>query len=150
MHRTSLRHRTTLALLTGLVALGAACSGGEQPGGSPTASVAQPGTAQPRPGGTIHEVEMVTDTDGNYFGPADLTVKQGDVIRWKLKSGVHNARFVTDSSPGVANLPETSGMLQAPGQTYDVLVETAPGRYFYHCDPHALLGMVGHLTVVAP
>jgi plastocyanin len=34
-------------------------------------------------------------------------------------------------------------MFQLPGQTYDVKVQSPPGRYFYQCDPHALLGMVG-------
>jgi plastocyanin len=38
-------------------------------------------------------------------------------------------------------------MLQLPGQTLDVPVTMKPGHYFFQCDPHALLGMVGHLEV---
>ena len=38
-------------------------------------------------------------------------------------------------------------MMQLPGQTYDVKVTWAPGTYYYQCDPHALLGMKGHLKV---
>ena len=34
-------------------------------------------------------------------------------------------------------------------QTFDVKVTFAPGTYYYQCDPHALLGMKGHLKVVA-
>jgi plastocyanin len=39
-------------------------------------------------------------------------------------------------------------MLQLPGQTHDVLVDLPAGKsYYFHCDPHALLGMIGQLTV---
>ena len=40
-----------------------------------------------------------------------------------------------------------SEFLQLPGQTYELLVALAPGKYFFQCDPHALLGMVGRLEV---
>jgi plastocyanin len=38
-------------------------------------------------------------------------------------------------------------MLQLPGQTYDVLVRMPAGSYYFQCDPHAALGMRGHLIV---
>jgi plastocyanin len=38
-------------------------------------------------------------------------------------------------------------MLQAPGQTEDVKVIWDPGTYYFQCDPHVLLGMIGHLVV---
>jgi plastocyanin len=38
-------------------------------------------------------------------------------------------------------------MLQLPGQTYDVLVNFPKGKYYFQCDPHAALGMKGHLEV---
>jgi plastocyanin len=28
-----------------------------------------------------------------------------------------------------------------------VLIEMPPGEYTFHCDPHAVLGMIGKLTV---
>ena len=40
-----------------------------------------------------------------------------------------------------------SPYLQLPGQTVDVRVTFGPGRYYFQCDPHALLGMVGELEV---
>jgi plastocyanin len=55
--------------------------------------------------------------------------------------------FVADSNPGVPALPAASPMLQLPGQTYDLPVGFATGKYYFQCDPHALLGMTGHLTV---
>lgn len=113
---------------------------------APTASTAS-GALTPDAGGQVIEVEMFTDETGNYFKPADFEARKGDVIRFKLAQGVHNVHFPADSNPGVANLPPMGPMLQLPGQTTDVKVDWAPGRYFYQCDPHALLGMVGHVTV---
>jgi plastocyanin len=34
-----------------------------------------------------------------------------------------------------------------PGQTYDFKVLLEPGTYYFQCDPHALLGMKGHVKV---
>lgn len=147
VRRTGAAISITIALA--LVACGGESSEQGSEAVSPAASTT-PGKAEPRPGGTVHVVDMVTDGDGNYFEPRDFEVRQGDVIRWRLRTGVHNAVFTPDSNPGVAKLPEPTTLLQLPGQTYDVLVETAPGTYYYQCDPHALLGMVGHVTVVAP
>jgi plastocyanin len=41
----------------------------------------------------------------------------------------------------------TSPLLQLPGQTYDIAVDFPEGRYYFQCDPHALLGMFGHVKV---
>lgn len=97
--------------------------------------------------GRIVVVEMHSDADGNYFKPADVEVHRGDVIRFTLKSGVHNVNFLADSNSGKANLPPVSDMLQLPEQTYDVKVTLAEGRYYFQCDPHAALGMKGHIKV---
>jgi plastocyanin len=131
----------------------AGCAGSEpaesdSAAGAPAASSAAAGGAvTPLPGGKVVEVKMITDEKGNYFEPADFEVKKGDVIRFTLAQGVHNANFVADSNPGVQGLPPASPLLQLPGQTTDVLVDWDPGKHFYQCDPHALLGMVGHVTV---
>jgi plastocyanin len=56
--------------------------------------------------------------------------------------------FLADSNPGKSGLPKASDMLQLPGQTFDVAVKSlAPGHYYFQCDPHAALGMQGHLEV---
>ena len=119
----------------------------EPPANAPAASGGGNGAVTPLPGGKIVEVKMITDEKGNYFEPANFEVKKGDVIRFTLAQGVHNANFVADSNPGVQGLPTASPLLQLPGQTTDVLVDWDPGKHFYQCDPHALLGMVGHVTV---
>ena len=98
-------------------------------------------------GGDTVVVEMYSDGNGNYFKPANIEVHRGDVIRWTLKSGVHNVHFLPDSNAGKQNLPAASDMLQLPDQTWDLKVDLAEGRYYYQCDPHALLGMIGHVKV---
>jgi plastocyanin len=90
---------------------------------------------------------MYTDAEGNYFKPKEIEAHRGDIVRFILKTGVHNVHFVADSNPGKTGLPAASDFLQLPGQEFDVVVSMAPGKYYFQCDPHALLGMVGELEV---
>jgi plastocyanin len=92
-------------------------------------------------------VELYSDEKGNYFKPNKFEVHRGDKITFTLASGVHNVHFLPDSNPGKAGLPPASDMLQLPGQTYELIVALAPGKYYFQCDPHALLGMMGHIKV---
>ena len=116
-----------------------------QPAGSATSAG---GPATPDAGGKVILVEMETDAAGvNKFEPATFTAKRGDVIRFTLISGVHNVHFLPDSNPGKSGLPPASALLQLPHQTYDLKVTWEPGSYYYQCDPHALLGMIGRVTV---
>lgn len=133
-----------------------ACGGGDPAsssteGSTAAASAAAPAKAVPsvEPTGTVIEVKMVTDDKGNYFEPADVRARRGDVVRFVLVSGVHNVSFPASENQGAASLPEASPYLQLPGQTWDLLVDVEPGSYFYQCDPHAALGMVGTLEVTS-
>lgn len=146
--------RSTRLLALGSAALLLAACGGQDSttptaeSAAPTAQVAAGGEQTPDAGGSVIEVTLLTDEQGNnVFQPAEVAAKPGDVVRYTLGSGVHNVHFLPDSNPGAAGLPAASDMLQLPGQTYDVKVSMAPGRYYFQCDPHALLGMVGHLEV---
>lgn len=152
----TLRFRTALAVAA--VALLGACTAKEQApttggesadaAGSSAPATAAGGEQTPDAGGQVVKVEMLTDDQGNnVFRPADVEVRKGDVLRFTLVNGVHNVHFVADSNKTLASPPPASDMLQLAGQTYDVKVTWEPGRYFYQCDPHALLGMVGHVTV---
>lgn len=138
------------AAALGLAVFTAAC-GGDKPGG-PAASAAPPAgpeasTAAAPATGHVIEVRMVTDDKGNYFEPAEITAKPGDVLRFTLVTGVHNVSFPADRNPGKSGLPEPGTYLQLAGQTADVPVPATPGEYAFQCDPHAALGMVGKLTV---
>jgi plastocyanin len=133
----------------------AACTGGgdsapksEPAATQPTASAATGTDLTPDPGGKVITVEMSTDEKGSYFSPAEINASKGDVIRYTLKVGVHNVHFLPDSNAGKSGYPSApSEFLQLPGQTYDVKVQMVPGSYSYQCDPHAALGMKGHVIV---
>ena len=138
---------------------GLACGGGEQkaaPEKTPAADAAATSSAAgfsaspltPDPGGKVVTVELYSDAVGNYFKPAEVHAKPGDVIRYTLKVGVHNVHFVADSNAGRSSYPQSpSDMLQLPGQTLDLAVKMPAGSYYFQCDPHAALGMKGHLIV---
>lgn len=130
----------------GLATTLAACGSNQKasaPAGDPPAATAE----APAPTGRVIEVRMVTDGAGNYFEPAEITASPGDVVRFVLVSGVHNVSFPADQNDGEGALPETSALLQLPGQTFDLTIALARGTYRFQCDPHAALGMVGTLTV---
>jgi plastocyanin len=97
--------------------------------------------------GKVVEIRMVSDERGNYFEPARVAVKRGDVLRFTLVSGIHNASFPASLNPGKAGLPAPTELLQAAGQTKDVRLDLAPGEYTYQCDPHAPMGMAGKVVV---
>ena len=116
---------------------------------APSPATTTPGAAlTPAPGGKVIVIEMTTDAQGNNkFSPNNFEAHQGDVLRFTLGSGVHNVNFLADSNRTLTNAPPASPLLQLPGQTYDIAVDFPEGRYFFQCDPHALLGMVGHVKV---
>jgi plastocyanin len=136
----------TIGLLAAIAL--AACGGGDKAatGAGDSATVAPPGGQRAATGKTI-VVEMVTDETGNYFSPKEIEARRGDVIRFTLKAGVHNVNFLPDSNSIKTGLPPVSEMLQLPGQTYDFVVNLQEGDYYFQCDPHAALGMVGKLEV---
>jgi plastocyanin len=131
----------------------AACSGEKKEAGEQKAEQGAPAAAtgatapDVKPTGKSIVVELYSDEKGNYFKPARFEAHRGDKIVFTLASGVHNVHFLPDSNPGKSWLPPASDMLQLPGQTYELLVAFAPGKYYFQCDPHALLGMVGRLEV---
>ena len=145
-------HRILIACLVTVTLI--ACGGEKKsadtaaatPAPSPTPTTAGPQT--PDPGRKVITVELITDEKGNYFQPKDFEVHKGDVIRYTLKAGVHNVHFLADSNAGKSGFPTApSDLLQLPGQTYDVKVTFAKGKYYFQCDPHAALGMMGHVEV---
>lgn len=141
--------RKELKLLAGIALI--ACSKGEQSSSaeSSAATTTTPSGSEVKPtgGGKVIVVEATTDAKGNYFNPNEIEAHRGDVLRFTLKLGVHNVHFLPDSNPGKKNLPPASEMLQLPGQTIDIPVNFAEGKYYFQCDPHAALGMKGHLEV---
>jgi plastocyanin len=144
MNRISL-----FATITALAVAVGACGGDAPSGISPAGAggSAEPASTVPLTGNVV-EVKMISDPSrGEIFEPADFTVQRGDVVRFVLQSGVHNASFTPNKNPSGVKLPKASPYLQAPGQTYEFVVEQPNGEYYYQCDPHVALGMVGTMTV---
>ena len=138
-----------LMLVSGVLPL-AACS--RKPAvpadtATPPAAQATAPAASATPTGTVITITLITDEKGSRFEPANVTARRGDVLRFTLGAGVHNVHFLPDSNPGVPALPAASDMLQLPQQTFDVPVNFQAGTYYFQCDPHSALGMMGHLKV---
>jgi plastocyanin len=133
---------STLPILLTLFTL-VACGGGEQASSTPASGAAPEAKATGR---TI-VVTMTTDEKGSYFDPTTIEASPGDVIRFTLKSGVHNVSFPDSINTIKEGLPKSSDFLQIPGQEYDLPVSMRPGTYQFHCDPHAALGMKATLIV---
>lgn len=93
---------------------------------------------------------QVTATAGNNFMPANLTINIGDTVIWSnVGGGFHN---INASQAIYPNNPES--FLNSPTPTNGnwtfQWVFTIAGTYDYQCDPHAGMGMVGEINVIAP
>jgi plastocyanin len=111
--------------------------------------------------GTTHEVKMVGDAKGYRFEPANITVKQGDGIKFVVVSmGPHNVAFdpatipadvkpQLDANMGTDKMGElSSAMKMNPGDAVTISFgNIKPGQYPYHCVPHLALNMKGVITV---
>jgi plastocyanin len=144
--------RTARAVCAASLVFAVVACGGDKPAATDSAAGAAPAAAAsagaPAPTGTVITIEMITDDTGNYFKPAEVTAKPGDVLKFVLTTGVHNVHFLADSNPGVSGLPAATAFAQLPGQALEIPVTMAAGKsYYFQCDPHAALGMKGHVTV---
>lgn len=171
-----------IALLAGAAVLGA-CGGEKQPvadtsatatstgaattttttttpeAGAPAAGAAGAVAAAPATG-TTHEVKMIGDAKGYRFEPADITIKQGDAVKFiMVTGGPHNVAFLNLTDPTTkaqinANMPgqhmaeDSSPLLMQPNEAYTISFAKIPaGKYDYDCTPHAAMGMKGTITV---
>jgi plastocyanin len=146
--------RNSVYCLVGLFAIAAAigCSSekkGSSEGREGGEKHAESATEGVKPTGDTVKIELYSDATGNYFKPNEIEAKRGDVLRFTMMVGVHNVHFLPDSNTVKTGLPPASDLLQLPGQTYDLLVTMPEGKYYFQCDPHAALGMKGHLKVEA-
>ena len=145
-----IRGRMVAAAVFSAIVL-AACGGEKMEAGENEAAEHETpaGTSGAAATGDTILIEAWTDGTGNYFKPNEIEAHPGDVLRYVLKQGVHNVHFLPDSNTIKTGLPPASDLLQLPGQTYDLVVSMQPGKYYFQCDPHAALGMKGHLEVEA-
>ena len=111
--------------------------------------------------GTTKTVNMVGDAKGYRFEPANITVKQGDGIKFVVVSGgPHNVAFdpatippdvkpQLDANMGTDKMGElSSNMKTNNGESVTVSFgKIKPGQYPFHCVPHLALNMKGVITV---
>lgn len=158
-----------LALVAGTMAI-VACSGGDKGAAETTqqqndtaaapATTTTPGTqaAMAPITGKTHEVRMVGDGQTYKFEPANLTIKQGDGVKWIMVSGgPHNVAFTNVAGAAkpqlMANMPNqmkelTSPMMMNANENYTASFANVPtGKYDYVCEPHAAMNMTGSITV---
>ena len=165
----------SLAIVGAALALGA-CAGGDKPADTTAVAVdtAMPaggmaaGTTTPAGTGTMaaitgktHTVNMVGDAKGYRFEPANITVKQGDGIKFMMVSGgPHNVAFDPASVPadvkaqldanmGTEKMGElSSAMKMNPNESITVsFANIKAGNYPYNCVPHVAMNMKGVVTV---
>jgi plastocyanin len=156
-----------LVLVAAAAAL-SACGGGDK-AGSDTGAAAAPaagatsgaatGAAAAAPvTGAWHEVKMLGDEKGYLYQPTNLTIKQGDGVRWVMVSGApHNVVFENVPAAAkaqlAANMPNQltelgSPMLLNPNEKYEMSFNgVKPGKYDYICQPHLANNMRGSITV---
>lgn len=169
------------AVAVGVITLGACAGGEKKPGDTTHVAVDTTATAttttttttttpSTTAGGAVtmapitgktHEVKMLGDAKGYRFEPANITVKQGDGIKFVVVSmGPHNVAFdpatiPADVKPQLdANMSSdkmgelSSAMKMNPGESVTISFgNIKPGQYPYHCTPHLALNMKGVITV---
>ena len=167
-----------LAVMVGIVGLSACAGGDARPGdttavavdtsAATTTNVGGGGTVTPAASGTMapitgrtHEVRMLGDAQGYRFEPANITIKQGDGIKWIMVSGgPHNVAFDVatipadvkpqlDANMGTDKMGElSSNMKMNPNETITIsFANIKAGKYPYNCTPHLAMNMKGVITV---
>ncbi len=166
------------AVAVGVITLGA-CAGGEKKPAdtthvavdtSSTTTTTGATTTTPTTGGAVamapitgatKTVNMVGDAKGYRFDPAEVTIKQGDGIKFVVVTGgPHNVAFdpatvpadvkaQLDANMGTDKMSElSSNMKMNPGESVTVSFgNIKPGQYPFHCVPHLALNMKGVITV---
>lgn len=135
-------------------------AGGSTSTTTPAAGAAGGAVAAKPATGQTHEIKMYGDDKGYRFEPANLTVKQGDAVKFTMvNGGPHNVAFDPAGIPSGAaaqlnaNMPNpaselSSQMLMNANDAVTVSFAGVPaGTYNYHCTPHLAMNMKGVITV---
>jgi plastocyanin len=108
------------------------------PTSAPAAATASPTpapTASPTPTATVATIDM----GDNFFDPAQLTVKVGTTVTWKVVGQSTHDLAARDGS--------FADRTMSFGQTFSFTF-TKAGRYAYVCMQHEGDGMLGEVTVI--
>ena len=94
-------------------------------------------------GNAFAQAKYIIEVSDHKFTPDELEISAGDTVEWKNIQGWHNVNGMQGTFP---NNPESFGNNTGNNWTYRYVFKT-PGKYDYHCDPHAGMGMVGKIEV---
>lgn len=117
--------------------------------------------AAPATTGATVDVSMVLEGTAYKYVPAEITVKAGDVIKFKnVSGGPHNVAFKAGAIPAGAESaidaalgankmgPLTGSLIVEQDGVFTLGTSGFPaGKYDFACTPHEALGMKGKLTV---
>ena len=92
-------------------------------------------------------VHTVTTADGDMtFTPDNLTIAVGDIVEFQM-TATHNAVEVSKETFDSQGLTPLEGGFNVDfSETQQVTFNTA-GTYYYICQPHVMVNMIGTITV---
>jgi plastocyanin len=158
-------------IAAGLAVMLAACGGEKKapaaegsattPAPAAEAAPAPAAEAAPATTGATVDVSMVLEGTAYKYVPAEITVKAGDVIKFKnVSGGPHNVAFkagaipagsesAIDAALGANKMgPLTGSLVVEQDGIFTLNTSGFPaGSYDFACTPHEALGMKGKLTV---
>ena len=103
----------------------------------------------PSSGATTHIVEMT----GNYeFVPSELTIKQGDSVKWLMtttKAHEVASGTVIEGPDGREGVPDGLWKSETFSKMDESFTHTfnSAGTFPYYCESHVDQGMIGSITV---
>jgi uncharacterized cupredoxin-like copper-binding protein len=160
---------TVMALGIASLAVRAAADGDHpgQPGHKPALASEKKSFGKAGDPKTISRTVTIEMNDTTHFNPAQLTIRQGDTVRFMVKNSgklLHQIVIGTReelaehealmaSFPGMVEHDDSHMAYVAPGKTEEIVWQfTKPGQFNYGCliPGHFDTGMVGKIIVVAP
>ncbi len=103
----------------------------------------------PSSGATTHIVEMTGDYE---FVPSELTIKQGDSVKWLMvttKAHEVASGTVIEGPDGREGVPDGLWKSETFRTTDESFTYTfnSTGTFPYYCESHVDVGMIGSITV---
>ena len=95
----------------------------------------------------VYSATYTVTQSGFVFSPKDITISEGDTVKWQWTNGTHT---VTSGTGGLD--PDAGKLFDAIISTSNPTFEyvfTSPGVVPYFCRPHEAFGMKGTVTVLS-
>jgi len=86
--------------------------------------------------------EHIVQIIGISFSPQEITIPEGDTVRWVNNSGLYHT-----TTSGTSCTPNGTWDMAIPNGTQVTRVFSAVGTFDYFCMPHCGAGMTGKVIV---